>query len=263
MKNSSNMVQWQNLPKYSFNAKELDEETGMYYYEARYYKPPVFTSRDPMFEKYFWMTPYAYCANNPVKYVDPDGKTPTFPYEWSPPILEKWKKLSRKEKSVILWDVQFYKLGIIEANAELSKKMSKTYYPDDNGWGDKRDAFRHALWQALNVQSVGERLTRKWANAHEYETQLDAINDLYMDVHNNEVGIEVGLANQNASPEELSQIIKDKISNGDMLIFNKNGKLIKSNGTLINSSEIKGFDTAKKIVKDIKNGHKNETNQNY
>ncbi len=61
------------IPKYSFNAKELDEETGMYYYEARYYKPPVFTSRDAMFEKYFWMTPYAYCANNPVKYVDPDG----------------------------------------------------------------------------------------------------------------------------------------------------------------------------------------------
>ena len=62
------------FPKYSFNAKELDEETGMYYYEARYYAPPVFTSRDPMFEKYFWMTPYAYCANNPVKYVDPSGE---------------------------------------------------------------------------------------------------------------------------------------------------------------------------------------------
>jgi RHS repeat-associated protein len=71
---------WQNgtLPKYSFNAKELDEETGMYYYEARYYKPPVFTSRDPMFEKYFWMTPYAYCANNPVKYVDPSGEFPVW-----------------------------------------------------------------------------------------------------------------------------------------------------------------------------------------
>lgn len=68
------MVQWQNLPKYSFNAKELDEETGMYYYEARYYAPPTFTSRDPLFEKYFWMSPYAYCANNPVKYVDPSGR---------------------------------------------------------------------------------------------------------------------------------------------------------------------------------------------
>ena len=62
------------IPKYSFNAKELDEETGMYYYEARYYAPPVFTSRDAMFEKYFWMSPYAYCANNPVKYVDPSGR---------------------------------------------------------------------------------------------------------------------------------------------------------------------------------------------
>ena len=61
------------FPKYTFNAKELDEETGMYYYEARYYAPPVFTSRDAMFEKYFWMSPYAYCANNPVKYVDPSG----------------------------------------------------------------------------------------------------------------------------------------------------------------------------------------------
>ncbi len=62
------------IPKYSFNAKELDEETGMYYYEARYYAPPTFTSRDPLFEKYFWMSPYAYCTNNPVKYVDPDGR---------------------------------------------------------------------------------------------------------------------------------------------------------------------------------------------
>ncbi len=62
------------IPKYSFNAKELDEETGMYYYEARYMAPPVFISRDPLFEKYPTFTPYAYCANNPVKYVDPDGK---------------------------------------------------------------------------------------------------------------------------------------------------------------------------------------------
>ena len=49
------------LPKYSFNAKELDEETGMYYYEARYYKPPVFTSRDAHFESYSSMSPYGYC----------------------------------------------------------------------------------------------------------------------------------------------------------------------------------------------------------
>ena len=66
------------IPKYSFNAKELDEETGMYYYEARYYAPPVFTSRDPLFEKYPSISPYTYCMNNPIKYVDPDGRIPWY-----------------------------------------------------------------------------------------------------------------------------------------------------------------------------------------
>ena len=73
MKNSSNMVQWQNLPKYSFNAKELDEETGMYYYEARYYNPPIFISRDPLMSEKPWLTPYHYCSNNPIGRVDPSG----------------------------------------------------------------------------------------------------------------------------------------------------------------------------------------------
>jgi len=31
-------------------------------------------SVDPLCEKYYWISPYAYCMNNPVKYVDPDGR---------------------------------------------------------------------------------------------------------------------------------------------------------------------------------------------
>ena len=31
-------------------------------------------SIDPLCEKYYWISPYAYCMNNPVKFVDPDGK---------------------------------------------------------------------------------------------------------------------------------------------------------------------------------------------
>jgi hypothetical protein len=33
---------------------------------------------DPLAEKYPWMSPYAYCANNPVKYIDPDGRKIVF-----------------------------------------------------------------------------------------------------------------------------------------------------------------------------------------
>ncbi len=68
------------FPKYSFNAKELDEETGMYYYEARYYKPPVFSSRDPLMDQKPWLNPYHYCSNNPVGRVDPSGCE-----DWIPP----------------------------------------------------------------------------------------------------------------------------------------------------------------------------------
>ena len=61
------------MPNYAFNAKELDEENNMYYYSARYYAPPTFISRDPMFEKKF-TSPYAYCLNNPLRFIDPDGR---------------------------------------------------------------------------------------------------------------------------------------------------------------------------------------------
>ena len=61
------------FPKYSFNAKELDEETGFYYYEARYYNPPTFISRDPLMNEKPWLSPYHYCSNNPVGRVDPSG----------------------------------------------------------------------------------------------------------------------------------------------------------------------------------------------
>ncbi|WP_369412523.1 RHS repeat-associated core domain-containing protein [Mesonia aestuariivivens] len=60
---------------YKFNAKELDEETGNYYYWARYYNPKwsIWLSVDPLAEKYPGWSPYNYTLQNPVKFVDPTG----------------------------------------------------------------------------------------------------------------------------------------------------------------------------------------------
>ena len=60
---------------YKFNGKELDEETGLYYYGARYYDPriSIWYSVDPLAEKYPNVSPYVYCANNPILYTDPNG----------------------------------------------------------------------------------------------------------------------------------------------------------------------------------------------
>ena len=61
----------------SFTGKELDTETGYFYFGARYLDHELLTSWlsvDPMADKYPSISPYAYCAWNPVKLVDPDGR---------------------------------------------------------------------------------------------------------------------------------------------------------------------------------------------
>ena len=67
----------QGFQPYKYNGKELDRVHGLdwYDYGARRYDPAFaqFTQVDPLCEQYPHLSPYAYCAGNPVRYVDPDG----------------------------------------------------------------------------------------------------------------------------------------------------------------------------------------------
>ena len=60
---------------YKFNGKEYDEETGLYYYGARYMNPrtSLWYGVDPLAEKYPSVGGYVYCIGNPVKLMDSDG----------------------------------------------------------------------------------------------------------------------------------------------------------------------------------------------
>ena len=64
---------------YKYNGKELDRMHGLdlYDYGARQYDPvvPMFTQQDPLAEKYYHLSPYSYCGNNPVNAVDIDGRS--------------------------------------------------------------------------------------------------------------------------------------------------------------------------------------------
>ena len=61
---------------YKFNGKEFDEETGLYYYGARYMNPrtSLWYGVDPLAEKYPSVGAYVYCVDNPIKLIDPNGK---------------------------------------------------------------------------------------------------------------------------------------------------------------------------------------------
>ena len=61
---------------YKFNGKEFDQETGLYYYGARYMNPvtSLWYGVDPLAEKYPSVGGYVYCVGNPVRFLDLDGR---------------------------------------------------------------------------------------------------------------------------------------------------------------------------------------------
>ena len=65
------------LQPYKYNGKEFDKMHGLntYDYGARQYIPalPSWDRIDPLAEEYYSVSPYAYCGNNPVNRVDPNG----------------------------------------------------------------------------------------------------------------------------------------------------------------------------------------------
>ena len=65
----------EDLP-YKFNGKQFDEETGLYYYGARYLNPmtSLWYGVDPLAEKFPNIGAYVYCHGNPINMIDPDGK---------------------------------------------------------------------------------------------------------------------------------------------------------------------------------------------
>ena len=67
----------QDKQAYKYNGKELDRKNGLnlYDYSARYMEPALgrFTTMDPLAEKHYEISPYAYVMNNPMRYADPLG----------------------------------------------------------------------------------------------------------------------------------------------------------------------------------------------
>ena len=71
-------VDTSSVVSHKFTGAELDDETGLYFLQARYYDPVLgrFMSPDSLVENHAdpqTLNRYSYCSNNPVRYVDPSG----------------------------------------------------------------------------------------------------------------------------------------------------------------------------------------------
>jgi RHS repeat-associated protein len=79
--------------RYAYNGKELVEGIGLYDYGARWYDPVVgrWTSVDPLAEASPYESPYVYVSDNPIFYLDPDGR---YKYPANSGYEQKYTKLS-------------------------------------------------------------------------------------------------------------------------------------------------------------------------
>ena len=73
------------LQQYKYNGKELDRIAGLntYDYGARQYFPslPIWDRMDSKCEEEYQTSPYSYCRNNPIKFIDNDGNKVRIPIE--------------------------------------------------------------------------------------------------------------------------------------------------------------------------------------
>ena len=97
----------------TFTGKERDEETGYGHFGARYMDHELMTgwlSVDPMADKYPGISPYAYCAWNPVRLVDPDGEEVVV--AGGAEEIAKFLGKLKYEHISVTWDSETSKLGV-------------------------------------------------------------------------------------------------------------------------------------------------------
>ena len=123
---------------YKFNGKQFDDETGLYYYGARFLNPvtSLWYGVDPLAEKYISSGAYTYCESNPIVFIDPNG-----------------------EKKVVVTggaDVHNqYRLNFVKASKNQLKKYLKTAGP-----------LEEISWMIFDIGYTNEEkeAMAKWAN---------------------------------------------------------------------------------------------------
>ena len=202
------------LQPYKFGGKELDLMHGLNTFDfgARQHDPILirWDRMDPLSEKYYPMSTYNYCADNPVRFIDPDGRAVGLPEE----IL-----------FAIRHPIAATRIGAgvthnatdISTNATRFATTENVLYGTQPGQveqGSENGAFRHTLWQAEITSEFGADIAKQAGDAHEdgpnidmNQTSFSNLNDAdkSVDLHNNNIGREIGIQNKGIDMNSMAK----------------------------------------------------------
>lgn len=130
-------------------------------------------------------------------------------------IIDIWNVLTDSEKKLCIR----YPFDALKVNKAKNIATSQTEAKfGTNGLGNRSDAFRHGIWNAEMTVLIGKERAELFATAHEDKDVTGTESDGYpktahrdMDLHNNEVGREIGEKNKEASESEMADIIYQEI----------------------------------------------------
>ena len=198
---------------------------------------------DPLGENYYDISPYAYCAGDPVNLVDPDGKDLGTPETvWfaikHPRIATRIGKVERRSNNISTIAVRFSTRGNI-LYGSIPKKQQEL--------GSEAGAMRQVLWQAIITAEFGNAIATEVGDAHETNpNRIDLDNNEYstieevdtaIDLKNNQIGRNIGSKMGGMSVSEIAlQVLSYYHDNGFYTVSTSNGAFY---------SEIKKLDDVK------------------
>ena len=138
----------QSRQPYMFGGKELVSMHGLneYDFTGRWQDPliPRFTSIDPLCEKYYSISPYVYCLNNPIKYVDPDGTSTWVIQDNNGNYRVVGGNLDDDDRNIYLWGRQPDGGVGIDGTIGVSSTMTSFYNSDEEKWMGTIDTNDHS-----------------------------------------------------------------------------------------------------------------------
>jgi len=142
--------------------RHIDNVHGLntYDYGARQHDPILgrWDRIDPLAEKYYSTSPYAYCANNPVRFIDPDGRETKEP--------EKWRKIGPviPQSQFVGWGYNNIRNCLSLARKQIEKvsytcgggKDSSNMYPYNESKGVNKGQFDNSYSESVRCYVVSQ-----------------------------------------------------------------------------------------------------------